>query len=170
MGTIRECLLPCPFRRTSPPGLTRGFFFGAQWPSPCFSGFPRRVPAESIRVLIVDDHPDASESLAIVLSTEGFEVRTDNDGADAWQTIENWRPSVALIDLDLPSMGGLELARRARALAFGDQLLLAAVTGYGRESDRQSSQQAGFDAHLVKPVDPDEVLRWISTASVSRGK
>lgn len=147
-----------------------GVFFGAQWPSPCFSGFPRRVPAESIRVLIVDDHPDAAESLAIVLSTEGFEVRTDNDGADAWQTIENWRPSVALIDLDLPSMGGLELARRARALAFGDQLLLAAVTGYGRESDRQSSQQAGFDAHLVKPVDPDEVLRWISTASVNRGK
>ncbi len=123
-----------------------------------------------IRVLIVDDHPDAAESLAIVLSTEGFEVRTDNDGGQAWRTIESWRPSVALIDLDLPTMGGLELARRARALAFGDRLLLAAVTGYGRDSDRRTSQQAGFDAHLVKPVEPDEVLHWINTARVSRAK
>ncbi|MCD6679947.1 MAG: response regulator [Burkholderiaceae bacterium] len=124
----------------------------------------------SIRVLIVDDHDDAAESLAIVLSTEGFEVRTDNDGADAWQTIRNWRPSVALIDLDLPSIGGLELARRARTLAFGDQLLLAALTGYGRDSDRKTSRQAGFDTHMVKPVDPNEVLRWIATASVNRAR
>ncbi len=123
-----------------------------------------------IRVLIVDDHVDAAESLAIVLSTEGFEVRTDCDGGRAYETIESWRPSVALIDLDLPTMSGLELARRARALAFGQQMLLAAVTGYGRDSDRRSSRQAGFDAHLVKPIDPDEVLRWMSDAGVNRGK
>ncbi len=147
-----------------------GVFFGAQLAPRSTFSVPTRVPASSIRVLIVDDHDDAAESLAIVLSTEGFEVRTDNDGADAWQTIENWRPSVALIDLDLPSMGGLELARRARSLAFGDQLLLAAVTGYGRDSDRHTSEQAGFDAHMVKPVDPNEVLRWITTASVSRAR
>lgn len=128
------------------------------------------VSALPIRVLIVDDHVDAAESLAIVLSTEGFEVRTDCDGARAYETIEHWRPSIALIDLDLPTMGGLELARRTRALAFGQQMLLAAVTGYGRESDRRSSQQAGFDAHLVKPVDPDEVLRWMTAACVNRGK
>jgi len=140
------------------------------WRSLRLPGFFRRVSAQSIRVLIVDDHPDAAESLAIVLSTEGFEVRTDSDGVDAWETIENWRPSVALIDLDLPSMGGLELARRARSLAFGDQLLLAAVTGYGRDSDRRTSRQAGFDTHMVKPVDPNEVLRWITDASVNRSR
>lgn len=128
------------------------------------------MSVEPTRVLIVDDHVDAAESLAIVLATEGFEVRTDSDGADAWRTIESWRPHVALIDLDLPTLGGLELARRARALAFGNRLVLAAVTGYGRDSDRESSRQAGFDAHLVKPVDPDEVLRWISVAGVNRAR
>lgn len=128
------------------------------------------MPAQPIRVLIVDDNPDAAESLAIVLATEGFEVRTDSDGADAWQTIESWRPRVALIDLDLPTVDGLELARRADTLDFRKRLLLAALTGYGRERDRRSSQQAGFDAHLVKPVDPREVLQWISTAAVNRGR
>ena len=126
--------------------------------------------SEPIRVLIVDDHLDAAESLAIILSTEGYEVRTAGDGADAYAVIECWRPRVALIDLDLPSMSGLDLARRTRALEFGDQLLLAALTGYGRESDRESSRQAGFDVHLVKPVDPDEVLRWLADGAFTRGK
>lgn len=128
------------------------------------------VSAEPIRVLIVDDHVDAAESLAIVLSTEGYEVRTAGDGADAYEAIEHWRPRVALIDLDLPTMGGLELARRTRALDFGDELLLAAVTGYGRDSDRESSRRAGFDAHLVKPVDPDAVLSWLAGAGFTRAK
>lgn len=128
------------------------------------------MSAEPIRVLIVDDHPDAAESLAIVLSTEGYDVRTASDGGDAYETIEHWRPRVALIDLDLPTMGGLELARRARALEFGNDLMLAAVTGYGRDSDRDSSRRAGFDAHLVKPVDPDAVLSWLAGASFNRAR
>ncbi len=128
------------------------------------------MSSESSRVLIVDDRVDAAESLAIVLSTEGYDVRTCADGADAYETIARWRPRVALIDLDLPTIGGLELARRARALDFGDALLLAAVTGYGRDSDRESSREAGFDAHLVKPVDPDAVLHWIAGSGISRVK
>ncbi|HEY0879574.1 MAG TPA: response regulator [Zeimonas sp.] len=128
------------------------------------------MSAEPVRVLIVDDHIDAAESLAIVLSTEGYDVRTETDGADAYETIRQWRPHVALIDLGLPSVSGLELARQVRALDFGSALLLAAVTGYGRQSDRHSSEQAGFDAHLVKPVEPDEVLLWLSSAGVSRAK
>lgn len=153
------------------PRSTRGFFLAQNGRPRCPRVLRRRtVPAEPIRVLIVDDHVDAAESLAIVLSTEGFEVRTEGDGADACRAIESWRPHVALIDLDLPTLSGLELARRARALAFGDRLLLAAVTGYGRESDRESSREAGFDAHLVKPVEPDEVLRWISAARINRAR
>lgn len=128
------------------------------------------VSAESIRVLIVDDHLDAAESLAIVLSTEGYEVRTAGDGVDAYEAIAGWRPRAALIDLDLPTMGGLELARRTRALEFGDELLLAALTGYGRDSDRESSRRAGFDAHLVKPVDPDDVLNWLARAGLNRAR
>lgn len=128
---------------------------------------PHIVTTEPIRVLIVDDHVDAAESLAIVLTTEGYDVRTAGDGGDAYDAIETWRPRVALIDLDLPTFGGLELARRTRALDFGNELLLAAVTGYGRESDRESSRQAGFDAHLVKPIDPTEVLHWLSRATVA---
>lgn len=155
------------------PRHIRGFFLGSGAESrlPPFPCQPcSDVPAESQRVLIVDDHADAAESLAIVLSTEGYEVRTCADGADAYRTIASWRPRVALIDLDLPTLGGLEIARRTRALAFGNELLLAAVTGYGRDSDLESSRQAGFDAHLVKPVDPEDVLRWLAQTKVNRAR
>lgn len=126
--------------------------------------------SDPIRVLIVDDHPDAAESLAIILSTEGYDVQISHDGDLAFDAIERWRPRVALIDLNLPTLGGLELARLARRLPHGRELFLAAVTGYGRDCDRQSSKDAGFDAHLVKPVDPDVVLDWLASLGINRSK
>lgn len=146
------------------PGQPGGFF----WDNGLLRhSFALPVHTESVRVLIVDDHPDAAESLAIVLSSEGYDVQTSCDGGEAFEAIERWRPRVALLDLDLPTLGGLELARRARELPFGAEMFLAALTGYGRESDRQSSHDAGFDAHLVKPVDPAALLQLLEQAEVA---
>ncbi len=118
--------------------------------------------AAPARVLIVDDHVDAAESLAIVLSGEGFEVRVAHDGDIAWKTIESWRPGAVLLDLDLPSLGGIEVARRVRAAPWGRDVRLLAVTGYARDSDRKASSAAGFEAHLIKPVEPAAVLEWLA--------
>lgn len=114
-----------------------------------------------LRVLIVDDHLDAAESLAIVLTAEGFEVRVAHDGDIACQTIESWRPGAVLLDLDLPKLGGIEVARRVRASPWSRDVRLLAITGYGRDSDRDASRAAGFDAHLIKPVEPAAVLEWL---------
>src|SRR5690606_26579907 len=155
MGTIRECLLPCPFRRTSTPGLPRGFFSGTI--VVCAFNAPPMPDKTFTRVLIVDDHADAAESLSIVLSGEGFDVRMAHDGQTACAMIERWRPDAALLDLELPALGGLEVARRVRASPWGRAMLLLALTGYGRDADRKASLDAGFDAHLTKPVEPGAV-------------
>ncbi len=121
------------------------------------------MPNAAARVLIVDDHPDAAESMALVLSGEGFDVRTAHDGEAACAAIEAWRPCAALVDLDLPVLSGLEVARRVRGLPYGGDMLLVAITGYGRDDDRDASHAAGFDAHLVKPVEPALVLQWLTS-------
>lgn len=120
-------------------------------------------PDTPVRVLIVDDHADAAESLAIVLAGEGFDVRVSYDGDVACETIESWRPAAVLLDLDLPTLGGIEIARRVRAASWSRDVRLLAITGYGRDSDRRASRAAGFDAHLIKPVEPAAVLEWLAT-------
>lgn len=114
------------------------------------------------RVLIADDHRDSAESLAIVLAGEGYDVRIAGDGAAACEDIENWRPCAALIDLNMPVLGGLEVARHVRERPYGRDIVLLALTGYARETDRLAARAAGFDAHLVKPVEPRTVLEWLA--------
>jgi signal transduction histidine kinase/CheY-like chemotaxis protein len=105
------------------------------------------------RILVVDDNRDSAQSLAILLRLLGNEVATAHDGPTALQAAEQFRPEVALLDIGLPGMDGYELARRLRALPQLRQLRLAALTGYGSAEDRRRSQEAGFDEHLVKPVE-----------------
>lgn len=119
-------------------------------------------PDTPVRVLIVDDHADAAESLAIVLTGEGFDARVAYDGKVACETIESWLPAAVLLDLDLPTLGGIEIARRVRAASWGRDVRLLAITGYGRDSDRSASHAAGFDGHLIKPVEPAAVLEWLA--------
>ena len=108
---------------------------------------------QSLRVLVVDDNEDAAGLLAQVLEALGYSTRTAPDGPTALEVAAAFDPEVALLDIGLPVMDGYELAGRLRASRPGRPLRLIAVTGYGQESDRARSRDAGFEAHLVKPVD-----------------
>jgi PAS domain S-box-containing protein len=115
------------------------------------------------RVLIVDDNSEAAEMLAEVLSAVGHVTRIAHDGPAALSMLTEFSPDVALVDIGLPAMDGYELARRMRATPLGASARIYALTGYGQDSDRRRSREAGFDAHLVKPVDLDTVIRAVET-------
>ncbi|HET6654613.1 MAG TPA: ATP-binding protein [Gammaproteobacteria bacterium] len=106
------------------------------------------------RVLIVDDYADAADSLAELLQIDGYTTRVAYDGAAALEAAAEFEPAVALIDIGLPVMDGYEVAQRLRQTPGLEELTLVAVTGYGQDSDRQRAKAAGFDEHLVKPLDP----------------
>jgi signal transduction histidine kinase/ActR/RegA family two-component response regulator len=105
------------------------------------------------RILVVDDNHDSAESLAMLLKFIGADVYTVNDGRAALDALRAFRPSAVFLDIGMPHMDGMEVARRARELPEGRDVTLIALTGWGQEEDRRRSKQAGFDHHLVKPVD-----------------
>jgi CheY-like chemotaxis protein len=105
------------------------------------------------RILVVDDTVDTAETLATLLRVVGHEVHTAYDGPTALDAARNNRPDVVMLDIGMPRMDGLEVARRMRQEPALKDLLLVAMTGYGQDEDRRLSQAAGFNAHLVKPVD-----------------
>jgi signal transduction histidine kinase/ActR/RegA family two-component response regulator len=107
------------------------------------------------RVLIVDDNRDAAESLGLLLSCLGSKVRVVYDGPTALEATSSFRPAVVLLDIGMPGMDGYEVARRVRQQAALKGVTLIALTGWGQEEDRRRCRQAGFDHHLVKPVDVD---------------
>src|SRR5262249_11875942 len=103
------------------------------------------------RILVVDDNRDSAESLSILLRFLGSDVYTVHDGAAALEAVRAYQPSVVLLDIGLPGMDGHEVARRLRRLSECRDVVLIALTGWGQESDRRLSKEAGFDHHLVKP-------------------
>jgi len=119
----------------------------------------------SLRVLVVDDNVDAAESLADLLRALQHDVRTAHDGRTALQAALDHRPDVLLLDIGLPGMNGYELAKRLRQQSVFSSAVLIAMTGYGQESDRESSRAAGFDHHLVKPADFRKVQEILATVS-----
>jgi PAS domain S-box-containing protein len=116
----------------------------------------------SVRVLVVDDNLDAAEMLADALGTLGHEVSVAEDGPTALASAGRAPPEVALLDVGLPVMDGYEVARRIRALPGCAGTRFIALTGYGQESDQERSRKAGFELHLVKPVDLDAVTRAVA--------
>ena len=116
---------------------------------------------------MVDDNVDAAETLAEMLELWGHEVRVEHDGPAALQAAESYQPEVVLLDIGLPEMDGYEVARRLRQEGANGRMVLIALTGFGHEEAVRRSQEAGFDHHLVKPVDPEELQRVL--ASVARG-
>ncbi len=126
-----------------------------------------RSPVPSRRVLVVDDNVDAAEMLALFLRTEGHEVRTAHDGPAALHAAESFRPEVILLDIGLPRMDGYTVARRLREQPGLKTSLLVALTGYGQEEDRRRAHEAGFDAHLVKPADSDELQKLLACSPVT---
>jgi signal transduction histidine kinase len=119
------------------------------------------APAVGSRVLIVDDNADSAESLAMLLAVRGHEVRTAPDGPAALDAAEEFRPEAVILDIGLPGMDGYEVARRLRGRGLANAFLVA-VTGYGADEDRLRAEEAGFDAHLVKPADPDTLERLLA--------
>jgi two-component system CheB/CheR fusion protein len=111
------------------------------------------VPAPARRILVVDDNRDSAESLAMLLELHGHEAFRAHDGPEAVDAATRLRPDVVLLDIGLPTLNGYETARRIRKQLGQSQPLLVALTGWGQEEDRRRSEEAGFHAHIVKPVD-----------------
>jgi PAS domain S-box-containing protein len=125
------------------------------------------VPAPAApyrRVLVVDDNADGAESLALLLGVAGCEARTARSGAEALAVGEQWQPDAAVIDIGMPEMNGYELCRRLRNCPWGEHMLLVACTGWGMEDDRRRASAAGFDHHMVKPVDTDALVDLVTHA------
>jgi PAS domain S-box-containing protein len=150
-----------------PLAAAQGAEFGAET-------LERRTPnAEhrtALRVLVVDDNVDSAESMALLLSIEGYETRMAHDGQAALRAAEEFAPDAILLDIGLPVMDGYEVARRLRERPEMPPLLLVALTGYGQERDRQLSREAGFDYHLVKPVEPEKLSSLLAELQAGKGR
>jgi PAS domain S-box-containing protein len=119
-----------------------------------------------LRLLVVDDNVDMAESLAMLLEAEGHAVRTAHGGPSALAAADEYGPDVVLLDIGLPDLDGFEVAKRIRKNPMHQGMVLIALTGYGQEADRQRSREAGFDHHLVKPVDLAEVHEILAKVKV----
>lgn len=115
------------------------------------------LPATKPRIMIVDDNEDAANTLGRLLTLLGKEVRVVHSGPSAIAEFVRFQPQVILLDLGMPGMDGLETARHIRARPAGREIALVALTGWGQEQDRQRTEEAGFAAHLVKPVNLTEL-------------
>jgi CheY-like chemotaxis protein len=146
--------------RARSPGLDRGSCFLFQLPIARDPGARAERPstrangkAHQRRLILVDDNVDAVESLALVLTADGHEVRTAYDGETALRIAEAFRPELIILDIGLPGMDGYEVARRVRAHPDLRGAVLVALTGYGQPADRNRARAAGFDHHFIKPAD-----------------
>ena len=124
---------------------------------------PVGAPLIGCRVLVVDDNHDAAEAAAVFLAMAGHEVKAVGDGGEALACAPVFAPDVVVLDIGLPGMDGYEVARRLRGVAETRSSLLIALTGYGQRGDRERARAAGFDHHLTKPAEPDELLSLIAT-------
>jgi signal transduction histidine kinase/CheY-like chemotaxis protein len=124
---------------------------------------PERAPQRARHVLIVDDHPDVRAVLRLLLEAWGHRVEEADTGERALEMIEKSRPEVVLVDIGLPGLDGCSVARAVRSARGGDAYLLVAITGYGAATDRDRTNEAGFDAHLTKPFDEDELARILAS-------
>ena len=119
--------------------------------------------ASPLRVLVVDDNRDAVTTLGMLLRMLGNEVRTAADGVEAVALAEAFRPDVTLLDIGLPKLDGYAAAQSIRRRSWGAGMVLIALTGWGQEVDKRRSQEAGFDQHLVKPVDPATLIQLLAS-------
>jgi two-component system OmpR family response regulator len=119
----------------------------------------------SLRVLLVDDNVDSTEPLSLLLQTKGHDTRVSADGEEAIALADDFRPDCVVMDLGLPRMDGYEVARRLRQRPYGAGLVLVALTGWAGQDVRSKAAEAGFDYHLVKPVNWEELERIVESGS-----
>jgi CheY-like chemotaxis protein len=116
------------------------------------------------RVLVVDDNRDGAATLAMVLSLSGHDARTAHDGLEAVEVAEAFRPDVIVLDIGLPKLNGYDACRRIRERPWGKGAVIVAATGWGQEDDVRRSKEAGFDHHLIKPVDLPALAELLASA------
>ena len=156
--------------RVESAGLGRGSAFTVRLPATAAPVTTELAPAPgestgrpSRRVLVVEDNADARDMLRMLLELNGHVVETSEDGFGALAKLESFRPDVALIDVGLPGIDGYAVARQARERPATRGVRLVALTGYGLADDRARALAAGFDRHITKPVDPDQLQELVST-------
>jgi CheY-like chemotaxis protein len=120
------------------------------------------LPTSRFRLLVVDDNRDSVDSLSTLLRLMGNDVHMAYDGVEAVHAARLHRPDVVLLDVGLPLQNGYEAARLIRSEPWGSEVVLIALTGWGQEQDRRRSREAGFDHHLVKPVDPRALMTLVA--------
>jgi CheY-like chemotaxis protein len=129
---------------------------------------PQQVALDRRCILVVDDNRDAASSLAMLLELDGHPVVTAHDGQTALAAADSHRPDVALLDIGLPIVDGYEVCRRIRQQPWGRTMILVALTGWGHDEDRARTRDAGFDAHLVKPVNYTDLIALLGAISARR--
>lgn len=155
----------------SSPGPGRGSEFTVRMPACAETPEPKRPqgsdmgdrPPAPRRILVVDDNIDSATSLAMLLDFSGNETATAYDGLAAVEAVESFRPDVVLLDISLPKLDGHEAARRIRSQEWGKDVVLVALTGWAQEEDRRRSKEAGFDEHMLKPVDFGELTKYLAS-------
>jgi PAS domain S-box-containing protein len=150
-GLGSEFIVRLPAARGSP----------ASEPSPCGAG-TRPAGRANRKILVVDDNRDAALTLSKLLRRMGNDVQTVHDGEEAVDAASAFRPELVLLDIGLPKLNGYDAARQIRDQSWGKDMILVALTGWGQDDDRRRSREAGFDHHLVKPVDPDALVRLLN--------
>lgn len=153
-GSEFVCRLPAPPHVAEVPA--------GEVAAPVTSASPRKI-------LVADDNRDIAESLALLLKVEGHETRCVHNGRQAVEEAARFQPHVVILDIGMPGLNGLDACRAIRSAAGGQAMLIVALTGWGQNDDRQKTRDAGFDAHLVKPVDADELYRLLETAVPGSG-
>ena len=140
--------------------------------SPTFINTPRpndaRTDTTARRILVVDDNRDAAVSLGMLLKLMGHETLTAHDGLEAIDVAQEFQPDLILLDIGMPKLNGYDTARRIRAKTWGQQIRLIALTGWGQDEDKRKSFEAGFNAHLVKPVDPTALNKVLRDETVAK--
>jgi PAS domain S-box-containing protein len=151
----------------SSDGVGRGSTFTVRLPvvdepNPREAGESPALSSAHRRVLVVDDNRRAADPLAEILRLDGHHVQTAYDGREALAAAERFRPDVALLDIGMPEINGYDVARRLRSETWGERMFLVALTGLGSPEDRERAREAGFDTHLVKPVDVDALEKILA--------
>lgn len=121
------------------------------------------------RILVVDDNPDAASSLAMLLELSGHQIRIAHDGMSALGEAELFRPDLVLLDIGLPKLNGYDVCRRIREQPWGRNMIIVALTGWGQDEDRRRSTAAGFNGHMVKPVDYNTLMKLLATKFTAAG-
>jgi PAS domain S-box-containing protein len=120
------------------------------------------LPSNRRRILVVDDNKDSAMSLALMLKLLGNEAKTAHDGLQALDVAETFRPELILLDIGMPRLNGYDTAKRIRELPWGSEVVLVALTGWGQDEDRRRSKEAGFDAHMTKPIEPAALAKLLT--------